>query len=139
MLRAQGLSLMICSNCGLGYIETFLQLTGLGPAVCDTENPGRTGLTKAENIKLLLRRNEIDRALYLGDTAGDQAAAAGAGIPFVHAAYGFGAVPDAAPAVCIAHFVRCSGGFFGNARLGIKTVLQVLCTKQSSVGLVYPS
>ena len=62
VLRAQGLSLMICSNCGLGYIEAFLQLTGLGPAVCDTENPGRTGLTKAENIKLLLRRNEIDRA-----------------------------------------------------------------------------
>ena len=28
VLRAQGLSLMICSNCGLGYIETFLQLTG---------------------------------------------------------------------------------------------------------------
>ena len=36
------------------------------------------------------------QVIYLGDTAGDQAAAAGAGIPFVHAAYGFGAVPDAA-------------------------------------------
>lgn len=95
-LRAQDLHLMICSNCGLGYIEAFLAYTGLQDLICDSENPGRTGLTKAENIRLLLERNAIDRAIYVGDTAKDKAAADGAGIPFVHARYGFGQVPEAA-------------------------------------------
>lgn len=94
-LRQQQLQLMICSNCGLGYIEAFLAYTGCGDLICDSENPGRTGLSKAENIRLLLSRNAIDAAIYVGDTEKDKAAADGAGIPFVHAAYGFGRVPDA--------------------------------------------
>ena len=52
-------------------------------------------MSKAENIRLLLSRNAIDAAIYVGDTEKDKAAADGAGIPFVHAAYGFGRVPDA--------------------------------------------
>ena len=94
-LRSQGLELMICSNCGLGYIEAFLAYTKTGALFCDTENPGRTGLSKTENIRLLLQRNAIDAAIYVGDTISDQAAAQGAGVPFVHAAYGFGQVPEA--------------------------------------------
>lgn len=94
-LHSQDLQLMICSNCGLGYIETFLAYTGCEELICDSENPGRTGLSKAENIRLLLERNRIDRAIYVGDTAKDKAAADGAGIPFVHASYGFGQVPEA--------------------------------------------
>lgn len=94
-LRAQGLQIMICSNCGLGYIEAFLAYSGTADLICDTENAGHTGLSKGENIRLLLERGQIDAALYVGDTAKDKAAADWAGIPFVHAAYGFGEVPDA--------------------------------------------
>ena len=43
-----------------------------------------------ENIKLLIKRNRIDRAVYVGDTQGDCDATAFAGIPFVYAQYGFG-------------------------------------------------
>lgn len=98
-LREQGLLLMICSNCGCGYIEAFLHYTGLGDLICDFENPGRTGFSKADNIRLLVERNQIDQAIYVGDTRKDQAAAADAGLPFVHARYGFGQVSDAAYAV----------------------------------------
>ena len=56
----------------------------------DFEMSGRTNLTKGENIKLVMERNGINNALYLGDTIGDQIAAKGAEIPFVFASYGFG-------------------------------------------------
>ena len=56
----------------------------------DFEMSGRTNLTKGENIKLVMERNGIDNALYLGDTIGDQIAAKDAEIPFVFASYGFG-------------------------------------------------
>lgn len=51
---------------------------------------GRTGMSKGENIRLLLERNGAARAVYVGDTQGDETAARFAGIPFIHAAYGFG-------------------------------------------------
>ncbi len=51
---------------------------------------GRTNQTKGENIKLVMGRNGIDKAVYLGDTIGDQLAAKDAEIPFVFASYGFG-------------------------------------------------
>ena len=56
----------------------------------DFEMSGRTDLTKGENIKLVMERNGINNALYLGDTIGDQFAAKDAEIPFVFALYGFG-------------------------------------------------
>ena len=46
-----------------------------------------------------MERNGNDRAFYLGDTQGDLNAADQAGIPFVHAAYGFGRVDRAVPAI----------------------------------------
>lgn len=89
--------LYIVSNCQCGYIETFLHAHRLERYFADIEMSGRTGWPKGDNIRLLMERNQITRAVYVGDTAGDQRAAAQAGIPFVYAGYGFGHVeaPDA--------------------------------------------
>lgn len=62
----------IISNCQCGYIEAFLFAHKLEKYFSDFEMSGRTNLTKGENIKLVMERNGIDNALYLGDTIGDQ-------------------------------------------------------------------
>ena len=80
----------IISNCQCGYIEAFLFAHKLEKYFSDFEMSGRTNLTKGENIKLVMERNGIDKAVYLGDTIGDQLAAIDAEIPFVFASYGFG-------------------------------------------------
>lgn len=82
--------LFIVSNCQEGYIEAFLDYYKLGQYFLDFENPGRTGLPKGENIKLIIERNQLQQPVYVGDTDGDQKAAAIAGVPFVFARYGFG-------------------------------------------------
>ncbi|MRG86032.1 HAD family hydrolase [Salinibacillus xinjiangensis] len=84
--------LFIVSNCQAGYIEAFFTYHQLGRYFVDFENPGRTGLSKGENIKLVMERNELKTPVYVGDTDGDQKAAHYAGIPFVYAKYGFGEV-----------------------------------------------
>lgn len=84
--------LMIVSNCQDGYIQTFLEFSGLGELFGDFESAGATGLSKGENNKLVIARNSVDRAVYVGDTQGDLDSADFAGIPFVHAAYGFGKI-----------------------------------------------
>ncbi|MGN0670026.1 MAG: HAD family hydrolase [Oscillospiraceae bacterium] len=84
--------LMIVSNCQDGYIQTFLEFSRLGELFDDFESAGATGLSKGENNKLVIARNRIDRAIYVGDTQGDLDSADFAGIPFVHAAYGFGKI-----------------------------------------------
>ena len=47
-------------------------------------------MKKAENIRLVVARNGLQHPVYVGDTKGDEEAAHAAGVPFVHAAYGFG-------------------------------------------------
>ncbi|RDW15429.1 HAD family hydrolase [Oceanobacillus chungangensis] len=86
--------LFIVSNCQDGYIEAFYHYHGLEKYFIDYENPGRTGLSKGENIKLIMERNQLASPVYVGDTDGDQQAAREAGIPFIFAAYGFGEVID---------------------------------------------
>lgn len=82
--------LFIVSNCQDGYIQSFLTWSGLGRLFQDFECEGRTGLSKAENIRLVVQRNGLHSPVYIGDTALDEASACAAGCPFVHAAYGFG-------------------------------------------------
>ena len=84
--------LFIVSNCQEGYIESFYAYHELDKYFLDFENPGRTGLTKGENIKLVMERNDLESPVYVGDTEGDHKAAESAGVPFVYAAYGFGEV-----------------------------------------------
>jgi phosphoglycolate phosphatase len=87
--------LAVVSNCGLGYIESFFSGNHTGQFFDDYENAARTGLSKGENIRLVMERNGIEQAVYVGDTEGDQRAARQAGIPFIHASYGYGQVSGA--------------------------------------------
>lgn len=80
----------IISNCQCGYIESFLKAHKLEKYFSDFEMSGRTQLTKGENISLVIKRNGIDSAFYVGDTIGDQIASKDANVPFVFAEYGFG-------------------------------------------------
>ncbi|MDO4313992.1 MAG: HAD family hydrolase [Eubacteriales bacterium] len=87
--------LFIVSNCQCGYIEALLKGTGLGKYVKDYLSNGDTGKPKGTNIQLLMERNHLTEAVYIGDTKGDQEACKEAGVPFIWAAYGFGHVTDA--------------------------------------------
>jgi phosphoglycolate phosphatase len=87
--------LFIVSNCQAGYIETFFQWSKLGACFRDFECWGNTGLSKTQNLRVLLDRNRLRHPVLVGDTPGDQNAARECGIPFLHAAYGFGDCPDA--------------------------------------------
>ena len=88
--------LFIVSNCQEGYIQAFLEAHKLGQYFTDFEMYGRTGKPKRDNIRLLMERNSLTEAVYVGDTDGDQFAARCARIPFIFAAYGFGSAsyPD---------------------------------------------
>lgn len=92
---AERYPLFIVSNCQSGYIETFLGASGFGKLFADFECFGNTGRLKSENIALLVRRNGLQKAVYVGDTRLDFESARDAGVPFVHASYGYGSVPEA--------------------------------------------
>ncbi|MBR5538366.1 MAG: HAD family hydrolase [Clostridia bacterium] len=89
----------IVSNCPHGYIENLLLHTGLADAIDDYEYHGRTGLPKRDNIKLIIERNGIDKAVYVGDTDADYLACKAAGVPFIHAAYGYGTPSEPTPSI----------------------------------------
>ena len=89
-LRENNHRLFIVSNCQSGYIQAFLKYHQLGDLFEDYEMSGQTGLPKSENIRLIMERNHVKSAVYVGDTEGDENAAHTAGVPFIHAAYGFG-------------------------------------------------
>ena len=87
--------LYIVSNCEDGYVQAFLDYHKMNEHFEDIEMAGRTGKSKAENILLIMERNSLKEAIYVGDTDGDYNSAKTAGIPFVLAEYGFGKVEDA--------------------------------------------
>lgn len=93
-LLSKKYKLYIVSNCQDGYIESFYEFHNLDKYFSDFENPGRTGLSKGENINLIIERNNLTNPIYIGDTEGDLKASRYAGIPFVYAKYGFGEVSE---------------------------------------------
>lgn len=86
--------LYIVSNCQSGYIETFIERSGLGRLFTDFICYGDNGLGKADNIKGLVAKNNIEHPVYLGDIQGDKDACDAAGIDFIWAAYGYGKSVD---------------------------------------------
>ena len=91
--------LYIVSNCQTGYIEAFLAYHKLGHYFEDYESFGNTKKSKGENIRLVVERNQLEQAVYVGDTQGDYEAAMFAGLPFIHAKTGYGTVEAEVPFV----------------------------------------
>ncbi len=94
-LRKAGYDMAVVSNCQSGYINAFYVSMKMSDLFCDMEEWGNTGKTKAENIRLVMERNNYSKAVYIGDTIKDERAAKDAQIPFIHAAYGFGTAEEA--------------------------------------------
>lgn len=82
--------LFMASNCGARGLNNFLEFTRLQPFFTDTLTNGETGLDKAENIKIIIDRNNLKKPVYVGDTQHDCDSAHKAGIPMIFATYGFG-------------------------------------------------
>ncbi|MBQ9313638.1 MAG: HAD family hydrolase [Clostridia bacterium] len=83
-------NLYIVSNCQIGYIESFINYYKLQSLFKDFECSGNTNLPKSNNINILMKRNNISTAIYIGDTENDYKAAKEANISFIWASYGFG-------------------------------------------------
>lgn len=84
----------ICSNCQLGYIEDFINNAKVNDIVEDFVCYGDTEKTKDYNIRLVVERNQLEKAVYVGDTQGDYDSTTKAGLPFIFAAYGLGKVKE---------------------------------------------
>lgn len=89
--------LFIVSNCQQGYIESFLTAHSFGSVFEGHLCWGDTGLPKGGTNRELIRRYGLNAPIYIGDTEGDRLSASEAGIPFIHAAYGFGSVTEECP------------------------------------------
>ncbi len=92
-------NLYIVSNCQSGYIEAFLEYYGFGKYFKDIECYGNNKLSKGENIRNIVERNRLDKAVYVGDIQGDYDSTMEAGIDFIHAAYGFGTINTPVPKI----------------------------------------
>ncbi len=91
-LHDAGWHLYIVSNCQKGYIEDFLHALDEDGLIEDHLCFEDTLEEKGVNIRLCVERNALEKAFYVGDTAGDLAASRKAGIGFIFAQYGFGEV-----------------------------------------------
>lgn len=91
--------LAIVSNCQCGYIEAFLKHYDLGKYFADFQCFGMNEVPKGENIRLVVERNHLDQAVYVGDIQGDYDASIMAQTGFIHAAYGFGEITEKVPKI----------------------------------------
>ncbi len=100
-LHQQNKQLFIVSNCEAGYIELFLDQFPHPEWIKDHECWGNTGKPKSDNIESVIERNQLNKSesIYIGDTEGDHKASQRAGLDFVFASYGFGAVDAKIPTI----------------------------------------
>lgn len=106
--------LYIVSNCQSGYIEAFLEHYGFGHYFDDIECYGNNLNSKGRNIRLIADRNHLTKAVYVGDIQGDHDATMEAGLPFIHAAYGFGTiVQETAKIGCFAELPKVAAKILG--------------------------
>lgn len=86
--------LFLVSNCGESYLNIFLNLSGVRPYLTATDCVGLSHLPKSEMIKNTIKKYSLQNPVYIGDTISDLEGAKGAGVDFIHAAYGFGQIAE---------------------------------------------
>ena len=89
-LLSRRFALFIVSNCPERTIDHFLRFAGIEALIKDSLAHGQNHRPKHENIRELIRRHNLRKALYIGDTEGDRIQSEKASVPFVFVEYGFG-------------------------------------------------
>ncbi len=82
--------LFLLSNCEEGGLVKFMKHTQTTHLFTDYIEYGQNFKSKNVNMKLLIERNNLKSAVYIGDTNSDSLESQTAGIPFVFVSYGFG-------------------------------------------------
>ena len=82
--------LFIVSNSQCGYPELCMEKLGLGEFIEGHMCFGDTGTSKGQTLLTLMKKHNIQSAVYIGDTQGDLEACREAKLPFVFCTYGLG-------------------------------------------------
>lgn len=82
--------LYIVSNADKGYIENYLDGCKMRKFFKGHMCAGDTSLDKHENIRILMKKENIDEIIYVGDTLKDYIECQKANVHFIFASYGFG-------------------------------------------------
>lgn len=98
--------LFIVSNCGHGFVEAFMRQSGTEDLFDDYEYCARTGLEKGGNISLIVERNGLKSAAYVGDTEMDRKGALQAGVDFIYCEYGFGKLENEKSIKCFSELLE---------------------------------
>lgn len=86
---SQKYKLFIVSNCGAGYIESFLEYYKFNNLFIDYIAASKENISKTEAIKRLISIHNLKNPIYIGDTKSDFNYANNARVLFIHARYGF--------------------------------------------------
>lgn len=86
---SQRVDLYIISNCQKEYLELFLERFSLANFIKAYDCHGMSNLPKDQMIRDMVTRYKLNSPVYVGDTKGDRKASQLAGVPFIHAKYGF--------------------------------------------------
>lgn len=89
-LLAKKHRLFIVSNGQKGYPQIAAKKLEIDDLMSGYLSFGDTGTSKGKTIARLMELENIQNAVYVGDTQGDLEACREAGIPFIWAAFGFG-------------------------------------------------
>ncbi|MBR3280281.1 MAG: HAD family hydrolase [Clostridia bacterium] len=90
-LLSKKYDLYIVSNTSRNeYIEAFLNNSGIKDCFKKYLAASMLNISKGEAIKKIIIENNINKAVYIGDTKKDQIASKEAQVEFIQAKYGFG-------------------------------------------------
>jgi phosphoglycolate phosphatase len=87
--------LFLVSNCQSWYLQVFLNQFKLEKQFTDHDCNGNAKQQKPDMIQGLVKKYQLQNALYVGDTSGDRNACLAAGVAFGYVDYGFGDVEEA--------------------------------------------